>query len=171
MLDSDKNSKIQPEDVRVNLDDGTAYYNLTHTGKIGGLYVGAFRFHCSLTPLQYLEADRDYRNLLGENASLATTHADNIAYALAQLKQRVLEAPPFWNSAGGRFGGGHIKDHDLIDLLLEAAVQAEMNYRKALEERHADALKRLQAQVEKMRGVNNKDITTEQAALNEKEEE
>jgi hypothetical protein len=139
--------KVKESDITIEND--TASWGITYQGQIGGTYLGVFRFRTFLTPAQLLEADRDFRELLGPNAQFAATNAENIAYALAQLKQRIIESPPFWRETSSRFGGSSVKDLDCLDLVLEAAVASEIKYRKLLAIRHEEALKKLQAVVEK----------------------
>lgn len=138
----DPNLEVLDSDISLNTEEGTATWNLTFQGRMGGTYMGTFKFRCSLTPTQYLDADRDFRDLLGKNAELAGTHAEDVAYSLAQLRQRVMEAPPFWND-GGRYGGGGVKDHDVLSKVLNAAIASELKLRKELEERHEKAINQL----------------------------
>lgn len=146
---SDLNEKVSDSDITVNLEDGTATYTLKHHGQVGGTYIGVFKLLCSLNPIQYIEADKDYRELLGKNAELASTHADTVAYALSQLRQRILESPPFWNEKGGRYGGAHLKDHEILEIMLEAAVKAEIKYRRELQAKHEEAVSKIKAALEK----------------------
>lgn len=139
--------KVKDSDITIEND--TAIWHLSHQGQVGGTYLGIFKFKTYLTPAQVLEADRDFRELLGPNSQFAATNAENIAYSLAQLKQRVTESPPFWRDNAGRFPGSSVKDLDCLDLVLEAAISAEVKYRKLVSQRHDDALKKLQAIVDK----------------------
>jgi hypothetical protein len=108
-----------------------------------------FKFLCSLNPIQYIEADKDYRELLGKNAEFVSTHADTIAYALAQLRQRVLDAPPFWYEKGTRYGGSGLKDHEILEVILEAAVKSEVKYRQELQKKHEEAINKLKEALDK----------------------
>jgi hypothetical protein len=146
---SDLNEKVNENDISVNLEDGTATYNLRHHGQISGTYMGVFRFLCSLNPIQYIEADKDYRELLGKNAEFASTHADTVAYALAQLRQRVIDAPSFWNEKGSRYGGSNLKDHEILEIILEAAVKSEVKYRQELHKKHEEAISKIKAALDK----------------------
>ena len=111
--------------------------------------MGTFKFRCYLSPLQMIEQDRDYRELLGPNPSLAGSQHESLAFSLTQLRQRILTHPPFWNDGYSRFGGGHIKDLELLDLVLEAAVETEIKYRKTLEAKHKESIDRIQASLER----------------------
>src|ERR1700681_2088031 len=81
------------------IEGNTCTWDISMSGDIHGLYTGQFRFRCYLTPTARLAASRDYRSLLGENPTLALQHDDDLAFALSQLKHRVISAPPFWTSS------------------------------------------------------------------------
>jgi hypothetical protein len=125
------------------IDNGYAIWDINTSEPVGGTYMGTFKFRCVLSPLQIIEADRDYRDLLGPNPAMVDPLAENLAYALSQLKQRVVQAPPFWTETQARFGGAHIKDTNVIDLALKAAFEAEIKYREELKENHKAATDRL----------------------------
>jgi len=83
------------------IDGNVATWNIAVEGDISGTYHGVFKFKCFLTPTEKLAAGRDYRELLGTNAALAFKREDDLALTFAQLKYRILAAPPFWSSAIG----------------------------------------------------------------------
>ena len=132
---------IQDKDILI--DNGLATWAINTAEPIGGTYMGNFQFRCVLSPLQIIDADRDYRDLLGPNPALANATAEGLAYALSQLKQRIIKSPPFWTETAARFGGSHVKDTNVIDLVLRAAFQAEIKYRQELKEDHLKATARL----------------------------
>lgn len=133
-----KNKTDERPDITVNTD-GTAEWMLSQHGPIKGLYTGLFKFRCFLTPLQQIAANREYRELLGQNITFAEEHVTFITYALTQLKQRILEAPPFWESTKSGYPGD-IEDDVILQQILEAAIQSEIKYKVVLEERKLDAL-------------------------------
>jgi len=141
--------KVKQSDITLENDVGV--WNLIHHGGIAGSYLGQFKFRCFLTPMQTIEADKDFRDLLGPNASFAASNVENTAYALAQLRQRIVSAPPFWTEGAGRYGGGGIKDQDVLEFVLEAAVVAEVKFRKELAVRHEAALDGIKKLMEKRR--------------------
>jgi hypothetical protein len=161
--------EVSDDEVSVELDKGIASYELVMSGQILGTYTGKFSFRCAVTPMQFLEADRDYRELLGRNGELASTHADSIAYSLAHLRQRIVEAPPFWNEFGSKFGGAHIKDHEVVDRILKVSVVAENKYRKLLNDKHSAAINKLKAHVDKIKKANQSTINAEQESLDSNE--
>lgn len=89
-------------------------------------YMGTFRVKCLLSLLEDIEADKLYRQLLGDNSHLASEHVRQQAFALAQLSKRVIEAPPFWENS--RLGGSHIKDANVIVEVLDKAIEAQNTY-------------------------------------------
>ena len=99
-------------------------------GDIQGTYTGTFEFRAFLDPLRQLEAGRQYRELLGSLGNFADETEVRLAFALTQLKYRILKAPPFWSSTLQESGiAGNIGDINIVALVLEAANTAETLYR------------------------------------------
>lgn len=138
---------LNPDDVI--LENNKALYEIDQVGDIGGSYKGVFEFRCFLNPIQYIAADREYRDLLGKNPALSDPHADSLAYALIQLKYRIIKAPPFWHSDDSVIPGGAIPDRDIISLILAAATEAEVKFRKSLLDKQEESVNKLKAIIEK----------------------
>lgn len=138
---------VSEKDVLLD-SQGIATWEINMTGDVGGTYQGIFQFKTILSPMQQIEADRDYRELIGANASLASSHIDNLAYTFSQLRQRIIKYPPFWDDGASRFKGSHIRDEDIIQAVYEAAVVAETKFRAQLKEKHKAAVERLKAAIE-----------------------
>jgi hypothetical protein len=105
-----------------------------------GTYTGVFKFKCYLNPISQLQAGRDYRELLGSLAAQATDGEANLAFALTQLKHRIVSAPPFWTSTAQDDGGiqGNIGDINVILAVLDAAIRSEQLFKdKIAKEREA----------------------------------
>lgn len=115
----------------------------TTQGDVGGTYTGTFQFRCILDPLRSLQAGREYRELLGKNAVLASESDSDLAFALTQLKHRVLKAPPFWSSTtqDAEFAG-NLPDLNIIVLVLDAALRAENQYKERMAEQREAILNR-----------------------------
>lgn len=129
------------EDIRI--DGDVATWEMNMVGAIKGTYIGTFRFRCYLTPLQQIQAGKEQRALLGENMALAPQHESFLAYALTQLKHRILSSPPFWASANpGKSLEGDLPDEDVIEAILDASVRAEIMYKDGLKKRKDEALGR-----------------------------
>jgi hypothetical protein len=131
----------------IQIVGGVATWEMRTEGSISGTYTGTFKFRCYLSPLQKIAAGREQRELLGESRAWVETpdyeHESFLAYALTQLKYRVLSAPPFWTSAGiNKTHEGDIPDEDVIEKILDAAVRSELKYKRDLQSRKDEALKR-----------------------------
>jgi hypothetical protein len=117
---------LKRDDITLANNLGT--YTFIYQGDINGTYMGQFVFKCFLLPSERLAAGRDRRNLLGEFGILATDLEKEIAFALSELKYRVVSAPPFWNPAS--IMAGDIADIGLIFVALNAAMDAQELHRK-----------------------------------------
>jgi len=91
-------------------------------GNLGGTYVGTFTFRCYLDPISQLQAGREFREMLGSFGSNASEIEINLAFALTQLKHRIITAPAFWASDGMP---GNIGDLNIISLVHNAAIRSE----------------------------------------------
>lgn len=89
-------------------------------------YIGKFRVKCVLSPLEEIEADKTYRELLGNNYHLADEGIKQKAFALAQCKLRIIEEPPFW--INDYIGGGHILDSNVLIEVLEQAIMCQQEF-------------------------------------------
>ena len=112
-------------------------------GDIGGTYSGQFKFKTYLSPMQMLAANKEYREMLGANASSASEHDGYLAYALTQLKYRVISSPPFWTTPqqNGAMAGS-IPDENVILAVLDAAVRAETVFKAKMASERDSVLKR-----------------------------
>lgn len=115
----------------INMEEGTATFSISEVGTATrSTYMGNFKVHCILSPIDLMSADRDYRAFVGNvNPNDCTTHVRNLAFALSQLKYRIIEEPPFWTNP--KVGGGHLKDTDVIISVLNLALEAEESYRQS----------------------------------------
>jgi hypothetical protein len=126
-------------DLLLNGSQATYVMPLTQ-GEVLGSYSGTFVFSCYLTPIQQLEAGREYRSLLGSHGPMSSETEANIAFALSQLKYRVISAPPFWNSTKQGSGyAGDIPDLNILALILEKAIMAENLFKESIQ-KERDAL-------------------------------
>jgi len=135
------------------IQDNTAIWEMKVDGDIHGTYMGKFRFRCYLTPTQKIAADREYRQMLGDNPTTAPEHESFLAYSLTQLKYRVLEAPPFWSSTQQTSIGavhGDLPDENVLSAVLDAAISAEVKYKAQLKKRKEEALDRAKKAAERL---------------------
>lgn len=116
------------------LEGNTALWDMKLDGTLNGTYVGTFRFKCFLDPLQKIAADRERRELLGNQPAYASDHESFLAYAFCQLKYRIITSPPFWKTQmnGGASYDGNIADENIIEAVLNAAIASEIKYKKHL---------------------------------------
>jgi hypothetical protein len=130
------------ENTDIVIENSTATWRMENKqGEFGGTYSGTFKFRVFLSPTQQLQAGREYREFLGQYSSLATTLELNLAFALTQLKYRILSAPPFWTSTFQDSGmDGNIKDYNIIYDVLDAATRAQEMFKKSVEKERKELL-------------------------------
>ena len=127
----------------MEITETTATYPMNLVGsRTGETYIGEFKFKCLLTPIEKIEADKQYRKLLGENMIMASDTAKSLAFALSQLQFRILEAPPFWDSRV--LGGSHIMDDNIIIEAFNKSVEAEEQFMEAVQKKAKEIEERLQ---------------------------
>jgi hypothetical protein len=139
--------KRQIDESEIRLDGSTAYWDINYTGEVEGTYLGTFTFRTSISPIQEIEADRNYRELMGVNPDSSSVRIQNLAFALTQLKQRIISAPPFW-ADNSLYGGSSVKDTEVIEMVYQAALLAEVKYRNILKARHLEAIEKLRGKLE-----------------------
>jgi hypothetical protein len=153
---------VTQDDITLQ-SDGTSTWEINATYPVGGTYMGKFTFRCILTPMQMIEADRDYRDLLGKNAEFANTTVESYVYAISQLKQRVVFSPPFWAESNSRFPGSQVKDSEVLDMVLQAAIESELKYRAALAEKHEASISKLKLHIQKQKEAKAEEADLEKA--------
>jgi hypothetical protein len=145
----DDKKYLERQDIVIEGNEATWECRLE--GDVNGTYTGRFRFRCFLLPTQKLAAAREMRALLGENATLALAHEENLAYTLSQLKHRVISAPPFWTSNLQVNGvSGDLPDENIIDQVLEAAIDAELKFRAQLKQKKIEAIEKAKKAAERI---------------------
>lgn len=147
MLSEQEKEILNRADILIEGDN--AIWHLHDEGLIKGTYIGTFKFRCYLSPTHQIAANREYRELLGPNPALADQHETFLAYALTQLKYRVLESPPFWTSLSASTFNGDIPDDNILSLILDAAISSELKYKSLLKKKKEDALNRAKKALEK----------------------
>lgn len=120
-------------------DGSVAEFDLYGVGEdTNTTYMGIFKVKTIVTPYDYIRADRLYRELLGQvNPHLASKEAQNYAFALSQLKVRVLESPDFFKNKD--IDGAHL-DRNILIQIINLAIDAQEEYKKTL----TDKLKNMQ---------------------------
>lgn len=144
------------------IEGTTANWDMRLEGDIAGTYAGTFKFRCYLTPMQKIAANREMRELLGAHATMAPEHESNLAFALTQLKHRIVSAPPFWTSVTSGMSGD-IADANVILAVLDAAYAAELKYINHVKEKKLSAVTRAKAAAEAMLNSQGKDDFEDEA--------
>jgi len=117
-------------------------------------YLGTFRAKCIISPMDHIKADRLYRELLGTvNPHLASKETQNFAFALSQLKVRLVDFPDFFKNK--ELNGSHLDSNVLIDII-NKSIDAQEEYKEQLDER----LKNMQDMLAKR--IKNKQIEKEE---------
>jgi hypothetical protein len=134
--------------IEIRIDGSKAYYEINSVGSDSKTtYMGEFCFKVFLSPLDVIVADRTYRDLIGSiNPHLANQDAINLAFALSQLKVRVLEYPDFFRQKP--INGAHLDKNILVEIL-NAAYYAEQEYAKLQNERIKKVEKKLKKAIAK----------------------
>lgn len=125
----------------ITLNGSQASWELSTDGDINGTYRGTFIFKCFLNPTEKIKAGREYRDILGSNPTFASEHETLLAYALTQLKYRIIKAPPFWSSTlqNSSFEGD-IPDENILTIVLDAAITAELKYKEEMKKKREESL-------------------------------
>lgn len=152
----------EKERTDIIIEGNTATWEMKVDGIINGTYTGTFRFRCYLTPTQQIAASREMREMLGPQMTMAPEHESFLAYALTQLKQRIISAPPFWSSQSVP---GDLPDENVISLVLDAAIGAELKYKKQLAQRKLEAIERAKQAAERM--LSTKDVDEDEGESKE----
>jgi hypothetical protein len=140
MLTEQELEAIKRSDIII--EGNTATWSMRVEGLVNGTYAGSFRFKCYLSPTQQIAANREYRELLGANPSFASEHESFLAYALTQLKYRIVTSPPFWASQNPAALAGDIADENVLSAVLDAAVVSELKYKAILKQKKDGAIER-----------------------------
>jgi len=135
----------------ITLEGSFATWTMKMEGAILGTYSGIFKFKCFLTPTQAIAANREYRAILGEFPILVPEYESNLAYALSQLKHRIVSAPPFWSSSIQSSGlEGDIPDNNVLMAVLDAALRSELKFKEKLLEKKNELAAKARAAAEKL---------------------
>jgi hypothetical protein len=102
-------------------------------------YKGRFVVKCVLSPLDYIQSDATYRELLGKtNPQYANEYVSQLSYALSQLKYRIKLCPSWFENSSNGIKGSHVDDNILLHIL-DKAIEAEELYRNGIEEKYKKA--------------------------------
>lgn len=85
---------------------------------------GWFKFQCLLDAMDLINQDAVYRDLIGARPHEGDKFAVKLAWSLAQLKYRVIEAPDWWKEGNKEIWGTKC-DFNIIKEILDVAIEAE----------------------------------------------
>ena len=125
-------------DIDYNMGTAEFFVNLEAAAD-KSTYKGNFKVKCVLSPLDYIQSDGTYRELLGKtNPQFANEYVAQLAYALSQLKYRIISNPSWFDNSVNGIKGSNVDDRILLHVL-DKAIQAEEQYRKGIEEKYNKA--------------------------------
>lgn len=145
----------------IRIEGSKAYFDYSGVGaKTNETYMGYFCVKCILSPLDYLKADRLYRELIGSvNPHLASKEAQNYAFALSQLKFRVIDdIPEFFKNR--ELNGGHLDSNVLIEIV-NLAIEAEEAFQEQQQKKISEMQEMLASRIK------NKEIVREEDNIKE----
>jgi hypothetical protein len=151
----------------MRIEDNVGVFTISEVSdETNETYIGEFKVKLILSPLDLLAIDRDYRELLGPvNPIMASSDANNIAFALSQLRHRILSYPSFWK--GNSYDGGHLPNNVLY-AILDASIEVQDKFKKARQ----DEMAKIQAKLTKqVKSGKIKKKAQEESELTENEEE
>ena len=125
-------------DIDYNMGTAEFFVNLEAAAD-KSTYKGNFKVKCVLSPLDYIQSDGTYRELLGKtNPQFANEYVAQFAYALSQLKYIIISNPSWFDNSVNGIKGSNVDDRILLHGL-DKAIQAEEQYRKGIEEKYKKA--------------------------------
>lgn len=114
-------------------DGSLASFGYSNISSVGESYMGNFKVKTMLSPMDFIKADRLYRELIGSTTPhLATETTKSYCFALSQLKVRIVESPDFFKNQ--ELDGSNLPGDVLIEIL-NKAIEAEAKYKKDVENR------------------------------------
>ncbi len=118
-------------------------FNSKEPGSVSGeFYEGIFEVRKVLTPSQKAMADVERRNFLGnpERGAEIDPEVSELAFAISQLKVRVIKGPTWWNSSNGL--KSFVDDNVLVELT-NAVLQVELDFKAEIKAKAEAAKKAL----------------------------
>jgi hypothetical protein len=135
-------------EIRIDTEKEQATFTIDAIGSFDKKrYVAGFVVKAFLNPIDRLSADKFRRELLGPNPESAGEEEKTMAFALSQLKYRIIEAAPFWFK-GSDIGGAALKNDNIIYHVFNLATKAEEEYGKLLAKEAEEMEKALTEQLD-----------------------
>ena len=148
----DKKKKIRNEDtISVDSMNAEAMFRVDDLGsKTRNTYNGSFRVRCIMDPAKVMAAGRKMRQLLGPYGQSASDHEFNLAFALSQLEQRIITAPPWWDQSKTDVRGDGVADSNIIIGVLDLAIRAEELYNEEVAKSTEEIYNKLSEQIQEI---------------------
>jgi len=141
--------------------DGTATFNISIIGNRTMIpYFGNFKIKCLLNANEYVKANKEFSDQMGLNGSI--NEAEEISFALIQLRHRLLETPPFWKSENGVINGGDLEDYNVITHIFNTCMEAEKQYKEMMEENYNKTKEKVEKQRQAILKQNKENETEEE---------
>lgn len=124
-------------------DDNVTTVRVDERGSITEKHwFGDFKVKKSLSLRDQLARDRHRRALLGEEPGAADARADSIAYMLAEIWPRIVEAPAWWREQAN---GLDLLDDNMLTVVYNAVMAVDVQVVRLRQKEEAEARKKLEA--------------------------
>jgi len=126
---------LESTDLVVN-SDGTAKFSINIVGTTTmQTYFGNFKCKCSLNAIEYIKSNKEFIEEVGSSSNFG--EPEEIAFALIQLKYRLLNWAPFWAIGDSvNINGGHLKDYNVITHVFNICMKAEEEYKDMMKKEY-----------------------------------
>ncbi len=118
-------------------------FNSKEPGEVSGAhYEGVFEVRKVLTPSQKAMADQERRAFLGnpERGVEVDPEVSELAFAISQLKVRVIKGPKWWNDS---LGLRNFIDQNVLVEIANAVLQVELDFKAEIKAKAEAAKKAL----------------------------
>jgi hypothetical protein len=149
-------------EIKIDYNMGTAEFFVNiEAAADKSTYKGHFKVKCILSPLDYIQSDATYRELLGKtNPQLADAYVSQLAYALSQLKYRIISNPSWFDNDVNGIKGSGVDDKILL-YILDKTIEAEEKYRNGIEDKYKKAREEVQESIDNGKLNDGKQIETD----------
>ena len=137
------------EENNIDLLMGTATFMVNMEASSNkATHKGMFKVKCVLSPLEYVNANALYRQLLGkDNPQFASDYVSRLCYAMSELKYRIIDAPDWFKNETTGINGSNVDDNILL-YILEKAVECEGQYREMIDKKYKEARKEVRQSID-----------------------
>jgi hypothetical protein len=115
----------------MDLPSTESVFDFDFTSDLGKKYEGQFTVRCLLNVRQKHLLELEKTRLLGNYVN-PTDELAGMAIILASLRHRIIDAPEWWKQSDG---GYNLTDIDVLNVLYEKVLTAEVEWRTKLKEK------------------------------------